>query len=284
MANWALARQKNWKLLLRMEDLVGPKINATSIENTLSTLTWLGLDWDEEMKIQSTNMVPYSEGLQELVNNECVYHCNLSRKEIEQAQIAPHADDPFAENEIRPNNISLHNEQWDHASTNWRFVVSKKTVTLIDELLGEKTFENLSDFVVWTKNDMPAYQLAVVIDDARQGVTDVVRGHDLLESAAWQTQLYQAFGFKHPKWWHLPLVVGEDGRRLAKRHGDTRLLTYHSSGMRVEKIIGLLGKWCNVTTVHQELTAGEFLEQFDIQSLPTEDIVFTYEDEQWLAA
>ena len=284
MINWALARKNNWGLILRMEDLVGPRIDIKSIENTILTLTWLGLDWDGEMKLQSNDLMPYNDGLYALIAKNCVYHCNLTRKEIEQAARAPHLDDPFGKKQIRPEDIRSHNKNWDRSSTNWRFIVQDNSCKIRDELYGEITYEELNDFVIWTKNDMPAYQLAVVIDDARQGVTDVVRGHDLLESAAWQAQIYAALGLEEPRWWHLPLVVGEDGRRLAKRHGDTRLQTYHQSGMRAEKVIGLLGKWCEVTSSLIELTTREFLDGFDICNVSTEDIVYTKEDERWLRA
>ena len=277
-----MARQGNWDLLLRMEDLVGPRIDLASIESTVSILRWLGLDWDGEILLQSDDLSPYREGLDSLISNNSVYHCDLSRKEIEQASAAPHEDDPFGKESIRPKDVKLHNQTCEQSGTNWRFIVSDKPYYIKDELLGEKSFPHLDDFVVWTKNDMPAYQLAVVIDDARQGITDVVRGHDLLESAAWQSQIYHAVGAETPSWWHLPLVVGEDGRRLAKRHGDTRLLTYHSQGMKAEQIVGLIAKWCHLTDTYQAISAQEFLQSFDIEAILTDDIVFTTEDEQWL--
>jgi glutamyl-tRNA synthetase len=282
MINWALARKNNWELVLRMEDLVGPRIDIDSIELTITILKWLGIDWDGVMKLQSKNLAPYAEGLQVLIKNNDAYHCNLTRKEIDEAASAPHLDDTVVQNNIRPENICEHNQRWDQSATNWRFFVRSTSCTIKDELYPEIIFDDLKDFVIWTKNNLPAYQLAVVTDDARQGVTDVVRGHDLLESAAWQTQIYEALGLDTPRWWHLPLVVGEDGRRLAKRHGDTRLQTYLQSGMRAEKIIGLLGNWCKVTEKHNELTTKEFLDGFDIRNVSTEDIVYTKEDERWL--
>ncbi len=265
-----------------MEDLVGPRIDLSSIKSTHAILAWLGVDWEGETLLQSQDLSPYKHGLDTLISHAQVYHCNLTRKEIDQAASAPHADDPFGKEVLRPQNVRSHNASWINESTNWRFIVHGDVHVLQDELLGKKQFEHLNDFVVWTKNDMPAYQLAVVIDDARQGVTDVIRGHDLLESAAWQSQLYTALGLEEPTWWHLPLVVGEDGLRLAKRHGDTRLLTYYNNGMQPEKIVGLIAKWCNVTNKNELLSAQEFCHGFDIHQLTTEDIIFTREDEQWL--
>jgi len=282
LINWAMARKNNWELILRMEDLVGPRIDLSSIKSTHAILTWLGIEWDGEPLLQSEDLAVYKKTLVRLIELSKVYHCKLTRKEIEQASSAPHAGDPYGKKEIRPSDVKLHNTKWDTEPTNWRFIVRDCTQDLHDELLGNTHFQHLNDFVVWTKNDMPAYQLAVVVDDARQGITDVVRGHDLIESAAWQSQIYTSLDLEEPNWWHLPLVIGEDGLRLAKRHGDTRLLTYYNNGMRPERIVGLIAKWCKMTTKREPLSATEFCQNFDIHSLATEDIIFTKEDKQWL--
>ena len=121
-----------------------------------------------------------------------------------------------------------------------------EAIALTDEIAGpllHRPFDEVGDFVVWTKRGVPAYQLAVVVDDARQHVSDVVRGDDLLPSAGRQTLLYRALDHTSPRWWHVPLVLGEDGRRLAKRHGDTRLATYRDAGVPPERIVGLLAGW-----------------------------------------
>jgi glutamyl-tRNA synthetase len=112
-----------------------------------------------------------------------------------------------------------------------------------DELLGERVFDpglEAGDMVVWTKLGVPAYQLAVVVDDARHGVTDVVRGDDLLASAARQQLIARALGVAHARWWHVPLVYGDDGKRLAKRHGAHSLAQLRADGVDRARIIG----WC----------------------------------------
>ncbi|MDP7009454.1 MAG: glutamate--tRNA ligase family protein [Phycisphaerales bacterium] len=280
--NWALARQNNWELILRMEDLVGPRIDRSTINDTLQLLSWLELDWDGDMILQSENLTPYRQEIERLRSVEKVYHCDLSRKEIELVASAPHADDPFGKEYIRPDDVNAHNSTWNGSPTNWRFIVSDGPHIVQDRLRGTIAYQHLDDFVVWTRTDMPAYQLAVVVDDAREGITDVVRGSDLLESAAWQAQLYKQLGTNPPNWWHLPLVIGEDGRRLAKRHGDTRLRTYQNEGLSPHKIIGLVAKWCHLIDSRASLSANEFLSVFDISKVPVEDIVYTEEDTQWL--
>jgi glutamyl-tRNA synthetase len=140
----------------------------------------------------------------------------------------------------------------------------------------------LQDFVIWTKNNIPSYQLAVVVDDQRQGITDVVRGNDLLESAAWQEQLYCAMNWNKPRWWHLPLIVGNDNKRLAKRHGDTRIVTYKKNGVQPDRIIGLIATWCGIQNYREPMNRDTFLNLFDIYKLPKSNIAYTNEDEKWL--
>ena len=123
---------------------------------------------------------------------------------------------------------------------------------------------------------------AVVVDDARQGVTDVVRGNDLLPSAARQTLLYEALGLNAPRWWHLPLVLGNDGQRLAKRHGDTKIATYRDQGVTAERVIGLLAFWCGVCDSRTEMSATDFLDAFSLARLGSESVIFTQEDDTWL--
>jgi glutamyl-tRNA synthetase len=136
----------------------------------------------------------------------------------------------------------------------------------------------------WT----PAYQLAVVVDDAEMGVTDVVRGDDLLESAPRQILLYRALGMAErvPRYYHLPLVVGGDGRRLAKRHGDTRLSYYRQLGVPPERVLALLACWCGIDVEKDSVSRDELLrqmlERFRLESLPPGPIVFGEADDVWL--
>jgi glutamyl-tRNA synthetase len=142
----------------------------------------------------------------------------------------------------------------------------------------------VGDFVVWTKRGAPAYQLAVVVDDSRQGVTDVVRGDDLLPSAARQRLLYRALGVESPRWWHLPLVLGSDGRRLAKRHGDTRIASYRRDGVSPERIIALIAEWCGLGRRADSMSSDLFRAMIDLKRLPRAPVTFTQEDHEWLLA
>jgi glutamyl-tRNA synthetase len=159
-------------------------------------------------------------------------------------------------------------------------------VTIEDAFAGRTTLnpaEEAGDFVVWTKRGTPAYQLAVVVDDARQGVTRVVRGDDLLPSAGRQVLLYRALGLGPlPVYTHLPLVLGPDGRRLAKRHGDTRLTTYQQQGVPVERILGLLAHWSLPGQPRAPIDLAEFAVRLDLDTMPSGRARFTPEDDAWL--
>lgn len=288
LVNWALARRHHWRILLRIEDLDGPRVKPESVATMLGTLRWLGIDWDEPPLTQSDNLDPYRTAMRTLAHQRLVYPCSLTRRDLEQAVGAPHA----GEHELRAGPESRPTDPrasaFDDPHTNYRFITPDRTVPLHDAIAGSVTahpFREIGDFVVWTKRGVPAYQLAVVVDDARQGVTDVVRGDDLLPSAARQTLLYEALGAAPPRWWHLPLVVGPDGRRLAKRHGDTRVDRYHAAGVRAERLIALLARWSGVALGEREmLSANDFLAAFDPALLPRSPIVFTERDHAWLSS
>jgi len=147
--------------------------------------------------------------------------------------------------------------------------------------------EDAGDFVVWTKRGAPSYQLAVTVDDARQGVTEIVRGDDLLTSAARQLLLWSLLADNlgwgpPPGQTHLPLVRGEDGRRLAKRHGDTRLTQYRELGVPPEAVIGLLAEWSGVPGQRRAMTTRAFCRGFDPGTMPRDAVTFTQEHDAWL--
>lgn len=287
LVNWALARSRGWKLILRIEDLDGPRIKPGAIEQTINTLRWLGMDWDDGPIIQSHDLSPYRQAMERLARAGLVYPCELSRSEIEAVASAPQEGShenvfPAA---LRPPGIGP--RSFDDEQTSWRFVVDQTRVGFIDEFAGAQEFDpaaTIGDFVVWTKRGQPSYQLAVVVDDHRQGVTNVVRGNDLVESAARQLLLYRALGLRlEPAYLHLPLVRGQDGKRLAKRHGDTRIETYRAAGVRADRVIALLGRWSGIEA-GESLSAAEFAARLDASRSPRTDVIFTAEDDRWLRA
>jgi len=295
LVNAALARQNEWDVVMRIEDLDGPRIKTNAASQMLDTFEWLGLWWDEGPFVQSDDLEPYANALGQLSASALAYPCDLSRKEIEETMSAPHAPQPQStQNNSQQESVfprSLRPEitprPFDNRETNWRFVVGEDAVTFHDRFAGDQRFnlaQSVGDFPIWTKRSVPAYQLSVVVDDAAQGITQVVRGDDLLDSAARQILLQRALGLPEiENYYHLPLVIGEDGRRLAKRHGDTRLQRYRDLGASAERVIGLIARWCDITDEWREMPIDEFCERFDLDTMSREPVVFRKEDEAWLA-
>lgn len=288
-----MAQRHGWRVVLRIEDLDGPRIKPGAVESIEATFRWLGIGWSGQPIVQSADLSPYFEAMKSLAARGLVYPCELTRAEIEAAASAPQETAVGASAEVRfP--ASLRPVDWNmprafsDMGTNWRFATPSAAVEFQDRFVGTgptkiNPSETIGDFIVWTKRGTPAYQLAVVVDDARQVVTEVVRGADLVDSAARQILLYESLGLTpRPRYTHVPLVVGTDGRRLAKRHGDSRVEMYREAGVPAEAVIGLMGFWSGITGRRSRLSCREFVDGFDLRRLPRGPAVFTAEDDVWL--
>jgi glutamyl-tRNA synthetase len=289
LITWAMARKAGMRIILRMEDLDGPRIKTGADAQAISDLTWLGINWDNtDIRYQRADLSRYIHAMKTLASKRLVYPCACTRKEIQSAQSAPHASD----HELRyPGTCrcrlgTLAFTGQEPGTDNWRMIVPDEPVAVDDAFAGMHTFNiqhSVGDMIVWTKAGLPSYQLAVVVDDFDQGVTDVIRGDDLLDSGARQTLIYQALGLgRVPRWHHLPLVLGPDGKRLAKRHGDTRVAWYREQGVSAEKVIGLIAWWSGAQPGRAPMSAIDFADRFDIQKLSRTPCTFTPEDHQWL--
>lgn len=300
LVNWALARREGWRIVLRIEDLDGPRVKRGADRQAIDLLEWLGIDWDTGPFWQSHDLAVYRSAMDVLARAGLAYRSDLSRTEVERltAALDPSAAASAPQEgsrevrfppELRPPLDPLRAARgFDADDATWRFVVDPGEVVFHDRFAGPQRFDVSAvagDFIVWTRQRVPAYQLAVVVDDARQSVTQVVRGDDLLDSAARQLLLYRALSLTpEPSYIHLPLVRGDDGRRLAKRHGDTRLDAYRAAGVRPERIIGLLARWCGIIADRREMSAAEFCAGLALDTMPRTDVTFTPEDDQWLRA
>jgi glutamyl-tRNA synthetase len=288
IVNWLLARQNHWRILMRIEDLDGPRIKTGADAGMLEDFRWLGLDWDGEPIYQTDRLLVHNRAIDALLASKQAYACICTRREATIAASAPHAEDqtPIYSGRCRGRFASREaaREQTQKAPA-IRFEVPNETITFDDQFMGPQSFEvarELGDFVIAKADGTAAYQLAVVVDDAEMGVTDVVRGDDLLDSTPRQLLIYRGLGLEAgvPRYRHLPLVVGSDGRRLAKRHGDTRLSAYREAGVKPERMIRLLSRWCGISNEVGSLQ--EMLGSFRLADLPRERIVFTEADEAFL--
>lgn len=289
LVNWALARHQGWQIVMRIEDLDGPRVKHDAAQQAIDLLRWLGIDWDEGPVYQTTDLEPYRMALRKLAERGLAYPCNCTRREIEAAsRSAPHADEhelryPGTCRPAEPRPIAAASIELEERG--WRFRVPDGPHPFVDQFLGEQQIDvqqTVGDFQIWTKGGLPSYQLAVVVDDARQGIDRIVRGNDLVTSTPRQQLLANALDADYaPQFWHLPLVRGTDGKRLAKRHGDTRLVHYREQGVGAQRIIGLLAEWCGLGP-RRTLTAEEFAAGFEIENLSQQDVLFHPTDEHWL--
>lgn len=289
LVNWLMARQRGWRVLLRIEDLDGPRVKRGADLQAIEDLKWLGVDWDEGPVYQSTRGAVYRAAVERLIAAGRAYPCICTRREVEGAASAPHAEDGAA---VYPGTCRGRFGSVEEAraaagrAPAIRFAVNEQTMEFVDGFHGPLRFEparQLGDFVIMKADGTAAYQLAVVLDDAEAGVTQVIRGDDLVDSTPRQILLYEALGLAEriPNYHHLPLVVGEDGRRLAKRHGDTRLAHYRGRGVTAGRMLALMARWCGIEA-GQTITTAELLKRFDLERMGRERITFTAADDAFL--
>jgi glutamyl-tRNA synthetase len=291
LVNWALARQRGWRIVLRIEDLDGPRIKPGAGAEAIELLAWLGIDWDEGPFFQLCDLQPYQEALAQLARDGRIYACRCTRRQIEEASLsAPHGEkhELRYSGACRPEPLSPTEFTTSaKGQSAWRVRVPDGPTYFNDNFAGQHAYNvqaTTGDFLVATKQGLPSYQLAVVVDDARQAVDCIVRGDDLLGSTHRQQLLQRMLDVSTPgSYWHLPLVIGEDGRRLAKRHGDSRISHYRAEGVRAQRVVGLLAEWCGQGS-RREIDAVEFLDEFDLQRIPRTPAVFASADDAWLLA
>ena len=243
------SRAAGGELILRNEDLDSKRFKMEFVGAMLEDLHWFGFEWSEGPDIggkfapynQSERMSFYRDALEQLRAGNFIYPCTCSRKDIQAATRAPHAndDEPIYPGTCRDKNLPAINSQ---PSTRfaWRFrVLDGETISFTDGNLGEQRFvagNDFGDFVVWRGDGVPAYQLACVADDAAMRITEVVRGADLLVSTARQILLYRALQLPVPDFYHCDLMLDEQGVRLAKRHDALSLRQFRERGESPENL------------------------------------------------
>ena len=268
---WASVRSQNGSLILRVEDLDIRAHNPQYTSLLLDDLQWLGLTWDKGPYYQSKRTELYQEALSDLRQQGLLYPCFCSRADLHAAQ-APHASDGTYVYARTCRNLSKseREELAKHKIPATRIRVPNKTYAFEDKVYGQ-TSQNLSklcgDFIVQRADEVFAYQLAVVVDDADMGVTEVVRGSDLLSSTPRQLYLQDVLGLSHPTYAHLPLLVAPDGRRLSKRNHDLDLGVLRSQGKTPEEILGFLAYCVGLTKENEPLSAVQIANRFSWETL-----------------
>jgi glutamyl-tRNA synthetase len=270
-------------MLMRIEDLDGDRVREEFASAALRDLEWLGLDWDAEVYVQSQGIERLNAAVQQLLASGAAYACTCTRGDIRNAQSAPQQ----GINEVRyPGTCRgryasvAEAERASGRSAGIRLRVPAGNVELHDGFAGAHTSDvaaEIGDFLIARRDKAPAYQLAVVVDDAAQGVTEVLRGADLLSSAARQWHVQTQLGLPHPKWFHVPLVTDEAGRRFAKRSDDLSLAELRARGVDPRALVGWVAKHSGMATT-ETATAREFIASFDLERVPKQDVRVTLAD------
>jgi glutamyl-queuosine tRNA(Asp) synthetase len=235
------SRARNGTLILRVEDLDRDRCRPEFHEAILEDLGWFGLQWNEGPFLQSERRPLYLEAWKQLRDRGLIYPCSCSRRDVLSAASAPHLEDeePIYPGTCRPSGLTIPAAE-DPAGVNWRFrVPDGEASQFLDQCAGPQRAiagVEFGDFIVWRKDDVAAYQLAVVVDDAAMQITEVVRGADLLRSTFRQLLLYRALEWAPPDFCHLPLVTDSLGKRLAKRDDALSLRTLRAEGLMPNEI------------------------------------------------
>lgn len=282
---WLYAKKTGGSITLRIEDLDPQRCSRAKADALARELEWLGLTWDEgayvsedsEHYFQSQRSDIYAEYFARLEAQKLVYPCFCSRGELHAAE-APHASDGriIYAGTCRTLSQAEREAKSKLRRPAWRVRVTDEPISFTDAHYGAQS-ANLSadcgDFILRRSDGVYAYQLAVVIDDALMGITQVVRGADLLSSTHMQLYLYRLLGLTPPEFCHIPLLVDADGRRLAKRDGDLELSLLRRRYGSPEPIIGLLAYLAGQLERPEPITAEALLPLFDAEKIPTHNIV-----------
>ena len=292
MIAWLRARTQGGKVIFRMEDLDHPKDKPGAAAQAVEDLRWLGFDWDEEY-VQSERKAIYRQALDVLRASCLVYPCVCSRRDVEAAQSAPHEGEQL----FYPGTCRGRFRDWGEAKgflanprvssdprdssvsriPCWRFKVSDNEVVSFDDVFAghyeQDVSRTLGDFPLARDEFGAGYTLACTVDDLLMGVTEVLRGDDLLAATPAQILLARALSKavdcrRLPSYCHVPLVVGRDGKRLAKRHGDTRIATYREAGKSPEEILGFLAASCGWVEEGESVSLYDLLPRFDLGTIP----------------
>lgn len=276
--------------MLRMEDIDKPRSRPELARQILDDLRWLGIDWDEGPDIggkygpydQSKRETLYRDALERLAEKGYLYPCYCSRADLMAVASAPHglsSEGPAYPGICRCLTDEERKVKEAVKEPSLRFAMPDRPVSFLDLAAGLQQFPPGAggDFIVKRADGIIGYQLAVVVDDAAMEITDVLRGWDLLDSTPRQIMLYEALGWKAPRFAHVPLLFGSDGQRLSKRHGSVAIRAMRAAGTSPERIIGSLAWLSGLHDRPEPIKAAELIPCFDLSKVPQEPVIVSDE-------
>ena len=257
---WLSVRSKSGEMVLRMEDLDTQRTSGEFAQILRSDLLWLGLDWDRETLPQSQRSAVYDRYFEKMMDEGLLYPCYCTRSQLHSVN-APHLSDGTY---VYPGTCRNLTNPPAGRKPAWRVCVPDKVWSFTDRVQGAYSLNlhtDCGDMVVRRADGVYVYQLAVTVDDGEAGVTEVVRGMDLLSSAPRQMYLQELLGFSHPEYGHVPMLLAPDGRRLSKRDRDLDLGELRKR-MKPEQLIGNLAYAAGLTERFEPVSAGELAQHF----------------------
>ncbi len=273
MIAWLSARSKGGEMVLRMEDLDTLRTSAEFADILRQDLLWLGLDWDRETPPQSSRGYVYDRYFESLKAKQLLYPCYCTRSQLHSVN-APHLSDGTYVYPGTCRTLSREERAAFGRPGAWRIQVPDRIWEFSDLCQGQYR-QNLAadcgDFVVRRADGVYVYQLAVTVDDGEAGITEVVRGMDLLSSAPRQMYLQELLGFPHPVYGHIPLLLSADGRRLSKRDKDLDLGALRKK-MSAPALLGILAHACGLIGYREPVSARELIQEFTWRKLKKENI------------
>ena len=276
LLSWLSPKSRGGDWILRMEDLDTLRTRAEYAELLRDDLRWLGLDWDEETEAQSLRSAVYDRYFEELKEKNLLFPCYCTRSQLHNVN-APHLSDGTYVYAGTCRNLTEAQRAEKKRLPSWRVMVPNREFALTDLIQGdyrENLLTDCGDFVVRRADGVYVYQLAVTVDDGESGVTEVVRGWDLLGSAPRQMYLQELFGFRHPEYAHIPMLMAPEGRRLSKRDQDLDMGALRNR-LKPEQLIGVLAHAAGLTETAAPISAKELATVFDWSKIQGREIVVT---------
>ena len=273
--NWLFARNQGGKFLLRIEDTDKVRSETKYVESILESLDWLGIDYDDSLVYQSDRSDKYTSAIDKLLASGDAYYCNCSKEELDKLRSEQQKSGLKPKYDGRNRELSLENG----SDTVVRFKTPLEgEITLEDTLKGNVSVNNkeLDDLIIQRADGTPTYNLTVVVDDIDMGITNVIRGDDHLNNTYRQAHMMNALGYKIPTYTHIPLIMGDDRKRLSKRHGATSTYDFRKEGFLPISIINYLARLGWSEGNKEKFTLEELIALFNLKSLNKSSSIFDY--------